>query len=397
MRKTILILAAAFLVAGGCRPMPRQSWSRAPYRALCHLMDECRKEAKAAGRNVNYAVFDYDDTVVMQDLEYTFTFWQIENLHFNLVPEDIWEYFPVGIPDLDSALVGLNRNDITSRMLITDISSDYAEMLSSAGVSCGNELSAEQLEKLKGSDIHKDFTAKTWALLRGVADTFGYMATFQVMMALKHNMNYSEYAALAREDIAVQMSKKQLSYIQWNSRDTGAAGKVTVYAPDGLALPREMRSLCRALPKNGIDVYFISATLEDLAEIMACDEKYFGLDTAQVFGFRMELDSLGNYLQTCVPGYIEPYYEAKAECVKAYIAPLYDGRDPVLAAGDGNGDYAMLTSFPGMRVGLIPDKRQSEGGIAELRRQAIEAESGGAPSVYVLQRRADPKPKFRRK
>ena len=57
----------------------------------------------------------------------------------------------------------------------------------------------------------------------------------------------------------------------------------------------------------------------------------------------------------------------------------------------------ICTSFPGMRVGLIIDKGQTEEGIGDLRRQALEAEAGGEPSRYVLQRRADPKPEFSRK
>ena len=130
---------------------------------------------------------------------------------------------------------------------------------------------------------------------------------------------------------------------------------------------------------------------------MACDPEFLGLDTAHVFAIRMKRDSTGFILQEYQQGYIQPYKKGKSDAIREYIAPRYDGRGPVLVGGDSNGDYSMLTSFPDMRVGLIIDKNQQESGIGDLRRQALDAENGGAPSRYVLQRRGDPQPRFRRR
>lgn len=386
-----------FLLAACNAPMPRGNWSDAPYKALCTLMKECKAEAAEAGRNVNYAIFDYDNTTVLQDVEQTFTLWQLENLRFNFTPDELWDIFAPCIPDLDTVLVDAGAENVTARMLLSDIENDYREMISGAGVSCGNELSPEQLATIQAGDDLKDFKAKFWGLYEGVMETFSYDDSFSMLRGLNYGMDYGEFSALAREGISAHVSKKQVRKIHLESPDMGMAGKVSVVVPDGLALTKDMRNLYKALPENGIDVYIFSASLEALVEQMACDPQNLGLDTLQVFGFRMEGDSTGMILQALKHGYIQPYREGKTQGIRSYIAPRYGGKEPVLVAGDSNGDYSMLTSFPDMRVGLLIDKGQTVGGIADLRRKALEAESGGTPSYYVLQRRADPKPEFKRK
>ena len=398
MKRAILLSAAAMFLLAGCNaPMPQGNWSDAPYKALCALMEECKAEAAEAGRNVNYAIFDYDNTTVLQDVEQTFTLWQLENLRFNFTPDELWDIFAPCIPDLDIVLAGAGAENVTARMLLTDIESDYRAIITSAGVSYGNELSPQQLATIQAGDYLRDFKIKFWGLYKGVMEAFGYDDSYPLLRGVNHGMDYDEFTALAREGISALVSKRQVRKINLESPDMGIAGKVSVVVPDGLALTREMRLLYKALPENGIDVYIFSASLEALVEQMACDPQYLGLDTLQVFGFRMEGDSTGKILQVLKPGYIQPYREGKTGAIKAYIAPQYGGKGPVLVAGDSNGDYSMLTSFPDMRVGLIVDKGQTVGGIADLRRQALDAESGGAPSNYVLQRRADPRPEFKRK
>lgn len=398
MKRAILLSAAAILLLAGCNaPMPQGNWSESPYKALCTLMKECKAEAAEAGRNVNYAIFDYDNTTVLQDVEQTFTLWQLENLRFNFTPDELWDIFAPCIPDLDIVLAGAGAENVTARMLLTDIESDYRAIITSAGVSYGNELSPQQLATIQAGDYLRDFKIKFWGLYKGVMEAFGYDDSYPLLRGVNHGMDYDEFTALAREGISALVSKRQVRKINLESPDMGIAGKVSVVVPDGLALTREMRLLYKALPENGIDVYIFSASLEALVEQMACDPQYLGLDTLQVFGFRMEGDSTGKILQVLKPGYIQPYREGKTGAIKAYIAPQYGGKGPVLVAGDSNGDYSMLTSFPDMRVGLIVDKGQTVGGIADLRRQALDAESGGAPSNYVLQRRADPRPEFKRK
>ena len=400
MKKYLYPLFAAVMLIGiaACNaPMPRGNWSKAPYDALCKLMKECKAEADAAGHNVNYAIFDYDNTTVLQDVELACTAWQIENLRFKFTPEQVVDIFSASIPDTGKPLPGIGAEGISSAMLISDIASDYAAMMDAAGVSCGWELLPAQLEQLQQMPEFLDFRAKVWSLYEGLFYAFSYHEGFPVLMGMLHGMTYSEVDALMKEGIAAQVGKNRLGDVVWESPEMGAAGKISYVVPDGLALSQEMRNLYKALPENGIDVYVFSASMETVVEAMACDPQYLGLDTAQVYALRMRREADDLVLQDYLEGYVQPYKTGKTEAIRAYAAPKYGGKDPVLVGGDSNGDYSMLTSFPDMRVGLIIDKGQTEAGIGDLRKQALEAEAGGEPSRYVLQRRADPKPKFSRK
>ena len=133
--KSLILVAAAISMTACNAPMPRGNWSKVPYKALCQLMKECKAEADAAGHNVNYAVFDYDNTTVLQDVELACTAWQIENLRFKFTPDQVQGIFSYSIPDLDKPLPGIGADGISSRMLISDIASDYRVMMESAGVS----------------------------------------------------------------------------------------------------------------------------------------------------------------------------------------------------------------------------------------------------------------------
>ena len=395
--KSLILVAAAISMTACNAPMPRGNWSKVPYKALCQLMKECKAEADAAGHNVNYAVFDYDNTTVLQDVELACTAWQIENLRFKFNPDQVEGIFSYSIPDLDKPLPGIGADGISSRMLISDVASDYRVMMESAGVSCGWDLSPEQLAEVQQMPEFLDIRAKIWCLYEGLFFAFSYHEGFPVLMGMLHGMSYPEVDALMKEGIAAQVAKGRLGDVVWESPEMGQAGKVSYVIPDGLALSQEMRNLYKALPENGIDVYVYSASMEAVVEAMACDPQYLGLDTAQVFSLRLVKGEDGLVSQDYLPGYVQPYKTGKTEAIRTYTMPKYDGRDPVLIGGDSNGDYSMLTSFPGMRVGLIIDKGQTEPGIGDLRKQALEAEAEGAPSKYVLQRRGDPKPEFKRK
>ena len=187
MRKSLypIFAAAVLLGTAACNaPMPRGNWSKSPYDALCKLMKECKAEAEAAGHNVNYAIFDYDNTTVLQDVELACTAWQIENLRFKFTPDQVVAIFATSIPDTDKPLTGIDAEGISSAMLISDIADDYASMMDAAGVPYGWELSAEQLAELQTMPEFLDLRAKIWCLYEGLFFTFSYHESFPVLMGM---------------------------------------------------------------------------------------------------------------------------------------------------------------------------------------------------------------------
>ena len=203
-RTTLTFLAAATLLAAACSaPMPRGNWSEAPYKALCKLMKDCKKESAGAEYNMNYAVFDYDNTTVMQDVELAVMGWQLENLRLRFTPEEVWGLFAPQIPDLDTVLTGAGAEGISARMLIKDIESDYRAITSAAGVRCGEEITEEQLAEARKTPEYEDFRAKLMALYEGTYETFDYREGLMIIVALFHNMTTTEMSALVKQAVPV--------------------------------------------------------------------------------------------------------------------------------------------------------------------------------------------------
>ena len=153
----------------------------------------------------------------------------------------------------------------------------------------------------------------------------------------------------------------------WDSPD----GQVSVQVPKGMAITPEMKELYAALREAGFDVYICSASYEEMVEAVACNEKYgLNLPKENVFGIRLEPGSDECIHAVGAKGYPQPYHQGKVDCIKEYIASSHGGRGPALVAGDSNGDYAMLTSFPDMKRGLIVNCLR-KGDIAGLTASAI--------------------------
>ena len=114
-----------------------------------------------------------------------------------------------------------------------------------------------------------------------------------------------------------------------------------------------------------------------IVEVMACGEEFgLGLAPENVFGIRLaDKEKVGGRFEDGYPG---TFLEGKVDCIRRFMAPLHGGQDPVLVAGDSSGDYAMLTSFGGMKAGLIIDCGKG-GKIGELVRKAED------DSRYIVQ------------
>lgn len=75
----------------------------------------------------------------------------------------------------------------------------------------------------------------------------------------------------------------------------------------------------------------------------------------------------------------------KPEVVRNQIAVRHHGRDPVFVFGDANGDYAMLTSFTNLEVGLVFDTQPDA--TSDLGKLNAAILGGRAKGCYFLQGR----------
>ncbi|MBQ3881033.1 MAG: haloacid dehalogenase-like hydrolase [Bacteroidales bacterium] len=384
---TILFLA---VVISGCskrKALPEDNWDPAVHIAITRMIDQLGKGSKDYDPKCKpYAVFDFDNTTIIGDIALTTMAYQIEHMDFGFTKENIYEKITLGIPDLDSTLkYGDPSISVTSRELALDIEKDYA--LISERYLEGRE--TPDLESMHASEEYLDFRAKLWGLSLGVDNTFDYATGCIWINTLFDGMETSQMQDVVRRNLDLSTQEPSLTEETWESPD----GKMRVIVTKGLRLPPESVHLYNTLRKNGFDVYICTASLEQLVETMACDPSWgLGVKEEEVYGIRLAPSSDGKIRAIGDSTYVQTFREGKTACIKRFLVPSHGGKGPAFIAGDSNGDYSMLTSFPeDLNVGLILDVPRT-GNIQNLKEKAIPTRDavlkGKATSpAYVVQGR----------
>lgn len=361
-----MLLAGLFLSAscGNETVLPEERWTADAHAALEKMIAANGKSSAGYDPECRpYAVFDFDNTTIVNDISITLMIWQAENMRYAFSPDEAFEAFTAWIPDLDLVLEGPG---MSAREIAGDMVRDYAAIKTLID-------NGSAIEDIRLTESWLDFRAKLVALNEGIENSCDYATWCLWMPALFTGMSYSELQAATRESVDYWLSNGKI----WNETWTSPDGKVSTVVRKGIIIPERSKHLYNALRDNGIDVYVCSASLEAIVEVMACDASYgLGLDSGNVFGIRLaDNDKVGGQFAEDYPG---TFLEGKVECIRKFIAPLHGGQDPVLVAGDSSGDYAMLTSFEGMKAGLIIDCGKG-GKIGELVSKAAN------DSRYIVQ------------
>ena len=312
-----LMLLSLLLVS--CTPaLERGSWTSETYDALSALLQD---KSNRGG----YAVFDCDNTSIVHDITHNLTIYMVENLRFADAPE---HSFLDGLPDGDAYL---ERFGMSVRAAGDSLRDEYRSL----------KALDMPIDSLWQTDLYKDWRARFLAFYEALGDVYDYDTLCIWEPSLLSGYSDQEKQDLGRESTLYWLSQGRSWEEEWVSPD----GRFRGVCEKGLIVTDDMKALYKALPEAGITPYVCSASAEWLVELLVCDREIgFGLDPDRVFGVRLD-----------EPDYVQPFREGKVACIDRFIAPLYDGKQPVLVAGDSNGDVAMLTAYPEMKVGLILD------------------------------------------
>lgn len=350
-------IAIAAMLTSCNNPLPKGNWEKNNWKTLSTLIKENGKKSKGYDDKCRpYAVFDFDNTSIMNDVEMSTMAYQIEHLWFRITPDNMFVTLAGAVPDIDMPLSGLSA-EVTSRMLIEDICDEYKYLYDkyiSLYESPASDGAEKALKTVRKSSEFKNFRAKTWALSEGVNNTFDYGTACLWPLRLFNGMTEDEVKSLVKEAVSHYTSMKKIKKVQWESEDSGRAGKITVTRAEGIGIAKEMTQLYNALMDNGFDVYICSASMETVVETLACDSKYgFKISPDNVFGIRLTDNGSGTIDAVYSKDYEQPFQAGKVRAITKYIAPSHGGKGPVLVAGDSNGDINMLTEFKDLKVGLI--------------------------------------------
>ncbi|MBB5204629.1 phosphoserine phosphatase [Inhella inkyongensis] len=340
-----------------------------------------RKAAKSKQRP--YAVFDWDNTSIMNDTEEALLMYQINQLAFAMPPEQFQGAITRNVPpgNFLPAFKNAAGEQTSLETVVADLMSDYQFLWANYKGMKGSR----SLEEMHATEQFQDFRAKLYFLYEAINDTHGTAVGYPWVVYLFGGLTVEQVSALAEasNDHGLGDALRKVKHTSPASLP-GKAGVVTVSQNLGLRLTPEIANIMAALRHHGVDVYVSTASLEDVVRVFASTPKYgYHVKPENVIGLRLEME--GNvYKPEYRKGWPLNWGPGKTEVIKRELQSK-KGYGPLMVFGDSDGDYDMLRDFPDTEFSLIVN-RLKKGPIGTLCKQAVEQAASAAPR-FVLQGR----------
>jgi phosphoserine phosphatase len=331
------------------------------------VLDKVISESKNQG---NYAVFDWDYTSIYQDTQENLFRYQIDNLRFKMTPEQFSKAIRKDIPldNFSDDYKNVNGQSINIEKIGSDLDKDYTFIYN-------NYIKNKKmsLEQIKATEEFKDFRGKLAFLYEAIGGSFSHDVSYPWVLYLFEGMKVSEVKALAKEANDFGIGNKLGKYtLESSDVLTGKAGKVSHSYKSGLRTQPETANLFRELKANGIKVYIISASLQDIVEVFATDKTYgYNLEDGSVYGMRLEMNG-DEYRAEYKSGYPQTQTKGKVQIIETYLKPKHNGKAPILVAGDSSGDFNMLSEYKDTKVLLLMKREGKLDDVAKDSRALIQ-------------------------
>lgn len=362
-KKMAMVFLIAISLNGLAANLDEGRWVPENKEILSKLIDDNKNQG-------NYVVFDWDYTSIYQDTQENLFRYQIDNLKFDMTPKEFAKAIRKDIP-LDNFAKGY-ENAKGEKINITKIGNDldkryaflYENYIKNKKMS---------LDEIKKTEEFKDFRGKLAFLYEAIGGTFSHDIAYPWVLYLFNGMTKEEVQKLAKEANDYGIGDKLGKYtIESSDKLLGEAGKIVYEYKSGLRTQPEIANLFHEFQKNGIEVYIVSASLEDIVKVFASDKSYgYNLKPENVYGMRLEMNK-DKYLSQYKKGYPQTQTKGKVEAINKFLKPKHGGKDPILVAGDSGGDENMLTEYKGTKVLLLMKRKGKLDDVAKDKRALIQ-------------------------
>ena len=362
-KKMAMVFLIAISLNGLAANLDEGRWVPENKEILSKLIDDNKNQG-------NYVVFDWDYTSIYQDTQENLFRYQIDNLKFDMTPKEFAKAIRKDIP-LDNFAKGY-ENAKGEKINITKIGNDldkrYAFLYE-------NYIKNKKmcLDEIKKTEEFKDFRGKLAFLYEAIGGTFSHDIAYPWVLYLFNGMTKEEVQKLSKEANDYGIGDKLGKYtIESSDKLLGEAGKIVYEYKSGLRTQPEIANLFHEFQKNGIEVYIVSASLEDIVKVFASDKSYgYNLKPENVYGMRLEMNK-DKYLSQYKKGYPQTQTKGKVETINKFLKPKHGGKDPILVAGDSGGDENMLTEYKGTKVLLLMKRKGKLDDVAKDKRALIQ-------------------------
>lgn len=332
-------------IENSCVRLDEGRWNPKNREILENLIKEYRKTN-------SYVVFDWDNTSIQGDSQLNLFIYQIENLKYKLSPEKFNELIRKNVPtnDFKEKFKNLNGEVLNSIRLADDIYKDYIYLYEN--YIFNKKIS---LKEIRNTEEFKDFRAKMHYLHNALPGNFSTELACLWEFYLLKGIKKDEVRKMAKESIDCKLGEAlEDIVIESSDKLIGEAGKVKTSYNNGLRIRSEIANLFHELKRNSIDVYIVSASMQELIEVFATDKSYgYNLDLENIYAMRVKSTTDNILIDEYNYEYPFTQKEGKSATIDKFIKPKYNGRGPILVAGDAVGDESMLTGYKDTKVLLL--------------------------------------------
>ncbi len=359
-------------------------WSPLNAARLQSVLDQHGVKSRQYNANRRpYAVFDWDNTCIMNDCEEALLMYQINHLQYKMTPDEfvqvMWKDVPKGPFTRDYTTV--EGKPVTMEDLAADVESDYRWLYANYKGLAGDK----SLEAIQETDQFKDFRAKLYFMYGAICDTHPLEVGYKWIIYFYKNMTPVEMQAMAAasNDHGIGDALRKVAYESPHTLP-GKAGVVSDKHFHGIRIHEEIRALMHTLRANGIDVYVSTASLDDVVRVFAGHPNYgYGVPPENVIGMRLEMKD-GKYTSDYKSGWHFNYGPGKTVGIRGELESKR-GYGPLLVFGDSDGDAWMLRDFKDTAAGVIVN-RMKKGEIGADSKLAAE-QIGNPNARFILQGR----------
>lgn len=367
----IAVTAGAFAdTSGGAASvrLERSDWNDDVKNAVNDMLDLYGAEGKTPAEKP-YAVFDFDNTCSIFDMEEQTVVYQLQTMAFEIAPEQMKEIMLTGIPDVEADRSSYGYFKGSFNDLADDIAADYKTLWDQYGPFTANGVSSETAAAMAKDPCWQDFAPRVFMMYEATGGICSHDVSYPWMTYLFTGMTEEEVYALTTRALE-EYSKKETSEVTWESPEGFASktGPVSYTWTSGVSVSKNINELWEALDKNGIDVWVCSASVTGVIKA-AID--FFGLheyctgmlgmtdkkDDDDRFINEYDYETGCGYYATetgwehmSAPIKVQTQGEGKVLAIENAIAPEYDGRGPIAGFMDSSGDFNFCTEFDTLKL-----------------------------------------------
>lgn len=373
------------------------NWTDTAKNAIHSMIDAYGKYSNGYDKDCPpYAVFDFDNSTSILDVEEQLAIYQLETLRFAITNEDeMKKILLTGVKD-----PSIRYGSYTLGEYADDVAAAYGKLLAKGYVSPDPHNIPTTMDKDRD---WMEFATKARLMYDALDETQSTYVTYPWITYWFTGMTSDQVTALAIESHKKYMGLTdtwKLSFYKqtWTSpaNYTSKTGVQSITFKMGVTISPELKELYKALDDDGIDVWVNSASFIDVIKAITDNPGIFGLQgvdgvvamtNKKVDGKWMNEYDYDVHSQTQGCG--------KSETIDKCIAPKYNGHGPIFTACDSQGDFNFVTEYSDTAVCLILNRlRTDDLGILAAcavyqEKQGIDfakAQASG-DTLYVLQGR----------